>query len=59
MDLSFGTQLLQAIVFGLVFAGLHILIGGATSPWPWRTWLANATVLAGLAYIILFGLIST
>jgi hypothetical protein len=41
-------------VFGLVFAGLYYLIAGWAG---WRPWLAKATVLAGLAYIILFGLI--
>lgn len=58
MDLSFSIPFLQAAAFGLVFSFLFHLIIGPAQPWPWRPWLAGAVVLAGLAYIILFGLIA-
>jgi hypothetical protein len=57
MDITLGTHVLTAIVFGLVFAFLRILIEGLPSPFPWRHWLGEAVVLAGLAYIILFGVV--
>lgn len=43
-----------SILFGLVVAGVYILIG--TAP-LWRQWLAYAWVLACLAFIVLFGVI--
>lgn len=55
MSLSLGAQVLAAILFGLVVAGVEILISGAG--WSWRAFLAAAWRLACLAYIILFGLI--
>ena len=57
MDISFGIQFLEACLFGAVFSFLFHLIIGPGSPWPWRSWLAGAVVLAGLAWIILFGLV--
>ena len=57
MDLSFGTQFLQAALFGLVVSAVFHLIIGPVQPWPWRAWLGGAWVLACLCWIILFGLI--
>lgn len=54
MELTFVQPAVIAIVFGLVVAGVYILIG--TTP-TWRQWLAYAWVLACLAFIILFGVI--
>ncbi len=58
MTVTLGTHILAAIVFGLVFAGLRILIEGAPKPFPWRHWIGEAVVLAGLAYLILYGAIA-
>lgn len=55
MDISIGLHVLMAIVFGLVFAGLRRLVEGWNG---WRPWVGEAIVLAGLAYIILFGAIT-
>ena len=57
MDITFGTHVIAAVLFGLVFSGLYQVIAGPASPWPWRQWLAGAVVLAGLCYIILFGVV--
>lgn len=57
MTITFGAHLLTAILFGLVFAGARILIEGQSTPFPWRHWLGEAVVLAGLCYIILFGVV--
>ena len=57
MQITFIAPVLISIVFGLVVAGVQILIEGAGSPFPVRHWLAQAWRLACLAYIILFGII--
>lgn len=55
MELRIGIQVLEAALFGAVFSALFFLIQG----WGgWRPWGAKAVVLAGLAYLILFGAIS-
>ncbi len=56
MHIEIGPQVWWAIVFGLVFAGVPLLI--ARYPlWSWRWFVACAMVLAGLAYLILSGAI--
>lgn len=57
MQITFIIPVIIAAVFGLVVAGVHILIAGPRQPWPFWQWLANAWVLACLCYIILFGVI--
>lgn len=54
MDINIGVHIIEACLFGLVFAALHYLIAGWSG---WRPWLAMAVWLAGLAYIILFGIV--
>lgn len=54
MILTFGAQLFEACLFGAVFSALYHAIGGSLRL---RPWLALAVLLAGLAWIILFGLI--
>lgn len=56
MDINIGIRVIEACVFGAVFSALYYFIGGWPA-WAWRAWLALAVVLAGLAFIILFGLI--
>lgn len=56
MDLHVVGPVLIAVVFGLVVAGVELLIGGV-GPWPWRGWLARAWVYACFCYIILNGVI--
>lgn len=55
MDIRLGFPVLEAIVFGLVFAFLYYFMAGPRTPWPWWPWLALSAVLAGLAYLILSG----
>lgn len=54
MDLTLGLHFVEAVLFGLVFSALYHCIAGWTG---WRPYLAGAAVLAGLAYIILFGVV--
>lgn len=54
MILTLGAQLAEVLLFGAVFSLLYHLIGGSLKL---RPWLALATLLAGLAWIILFGAI--
>lgn len=54
MELTIFGPVLISIVFGLVVAGVEILIAGG-SPWPVRGWLARAFVYACFCYLILFG----
>jgi predicted cobalt transporter CbtA len=53
MSITIGTQILAAIVFGLVVRGVFVLIAG--SAWNWREYLAWAFAWACFAFIILFG----
>lgn len=57
MVVTLGLQVLVAAIFGLVVAGVGILIEG-TRPFPVRHWLALAWVLACLCYIVLYGVIA-
>lgn len=48
---------LISVVFGLVVAGVQLLIEGSSNPFPVRQWLGQAWRLACLCYIILYGVI--
>jgi hypothetical protein len=56
MELTIIGPVLISLVFGLVVAGVEILIAGG-SPFPVRQWLSRSWVYACFAYIILFGII--
>lgn len=58
MELAIFGPVLISLVFGLVVAAVYYVITGPRSPWPWWPWLGMAWVLACLAYIVLFGVIT-
>lgn len=57
MQVTLIVPVLEAIVFGLVVAGVELLIAGPGAPFPVRSWLSRAWVYACFCWIILFGLI--
>lgn len=57
MQITLIVPVLIALIFGLVVAGVEILIGGSGAPWPFRAWLARTWVYACFCYIIIFGVI--
>jgi hypothetical protein len=57
MELAFVLPVIISAVFGLVVAGVYLLIAGPRTPWPLWQWLGYAWVLACLCYIILYGVI--
>jgi len=56
MQITLIVPVIIALVFGLVVAGVELLIAG-NSPFPVRQWLARAWVYMCFCYIILFGVI--
>lgn len=57
MVVTIGLQVLAAVIFGLVVAGVQQVIEGA-HPFKVRHWLAEAWRLACLCYIIIYGVIT-